>query len=72
MEGRLMDNLKNLANNAGSAQEYLNGVRFPIKKDDLCDQLQQKGAPDQLVEQVRSANLNRFENAQEVLSKAMH
>ena len=67
-----MDTLKNLANQAGSAQEYLNGVQFPIKKDDLADQLQQKGAPEQMVERIRSADLSKFENAQDVLSKAMH
>lgn len=67
-----MDTLKNLANSAGSVQEYLNGIHFPIKKDDLADQLQQKGAPDQIVDRVRSADLSKFENAQDVLAKAMN
>ena len=67
-----MDTLKNMANSAGSVQEYLNGIQFPIKKDDLADQLQQKGAPDQIVDRVRSADLSKFENAQDVLAKAMH
>lgn len=71
MGGRRMDTLRNLANSAGSAQEYLNGIQFPIGKDDLADQLQQKGAPDQIVERVRSADTSRFENAQEALAKAM-
>ena len=66
-----MDTLKNLANSAGSAQEYLNGVQFPIKKDDLADQLQQKGAPEQIVERIRSSDLSKFENAQEALGKVM-
>ncbi len=64
-----MDTLKNLANSAGSAQEYLNGIQFPIKKDDLADELQQKGAPEQMVERVRAADLSKFTNAQEVLAK---
>ncbi len=64
-----MDSLKNLASSAGSAQEYLNGIHFPVDRDDLADQLQQKGAPDQVVEKVRGADLSRFENAQDVLAK---
>ncbi len=66
-----MDSLKNLASSAGSAQEYLNGIQFPISKDDLADTLQQKGAPDKIVEQVRGADLSQFENAQDVLGKLM-
>ncbi len=64
-----MDSLKNLASNAGSAQEWLNGIQFPIEAEELADQLQQKGAPDQMVAKVRNADMSRFENAQDVLGK---
>jgi hypothetical protein len=65
-----MDTLKNLASSAASVQEYLNGIHFPIKKDDLVQQLQQREAPEPIVERIRTADLSKFENAQQVLDRA--
>ena len=64
-----MDSLKKMAGDAGSLQEHLNGIQFPIEKDQLAEQLQQKGAPDQVVEKVRGSDLSRFESAQDVMGK---
>lgn len=65
-----MDRLRDMAGNAGSIRELLEGIEFPISKDNLLDQIQQRGAPEQVVNRLRDVDTSQFDSAQEVLAKA--
>jgi hypothetical protein len=51
---------------AGAYAKYLEGVNFPIGKDDLIVALQDNGAQDAIVEHVKSLSQDRFDSPQDV------
>jgi hypothetical protein len=64
-----MDRLNDMKNSTTGMQNAIEGLHFPISKNDAANELKQRGAPEKLVEAVRSANLDRFTNAQELKSR---
>jgi hypothetical protein len=55
----------------GAYSQYLEGVTFPIGKDDLLVALQDNGAQEAIMEHVRSLPQDRFGSAQEVFKNLM-
>jgi len=64
-----MDQMKNAASaKMGNVDEMLKGIQFPASKDEVVNQLQQRGVPSQVLDKVKSANTDRFTNPQELKS----
>lgn len=64
-----MDQMKNAASaQMGNVDEMLKGIQFPASKDDVLNQLQQRGVPSQILDKVRSVSTDRFTNPQELKS----
>lgn len=63
-----MDRLKDMASgfNPADIQKYVQGVDWPIGKDDLVAVLQQNGAPSQIVDKVRGSDQSQFNGPQDV------
>jgi len=64
-----MDRMKNAATaQLTNVDDLLKGIQFPASKDDVLNQLQQRGVPSQVLDKVRNANTDRFTNPQELKS----
>ncbi len=46
---------------------YLKGTNFPAAKEEVAANAEGNGAPQDLVTQIRNADTERFEGAQEVM-----
>lgn len=66
-----MDNFKKMAGDAmGSGiDQHLKDIDFPASKDQVLDQLKQKGVPGQILDKVRNVNTDRFGSLDELKSK---
>jgi len=66
-----MDRLKNLASNfdPGQIEKSLDGVSWPIGKDDLVNVLKKNNVPDSVVSKVQSCDASQFENKSDLLKK---
>ena len=51
----------------GQLQQYLQGVDFPAQKEEVASNAESNGAPQDLVQQIRSAATDRFNSPEEVL-----
>lgn len=56
----------------GDYAQYLEGVTFPIGKDDLLVALRENGAQDALLAHVESLSQGRFENASEIFKNFLN
>jgi hypothetical protein len=48
-------------------QHYLRGVEFPAEKEEVAQAAESNGATQDLVTQIRNADTERFESAEEVM-----
>jgi hypothetical protein len=67
-----MDQMKDMAGDAmssGNLQDTLKSIKYPASKDEVINQLQQKGAPSQIVDKLRSVDMSKFNTPQEVISQ---
>lgn len=66
-----MDRLKDMAGgfNPADIKKYLEGVTWPIGKDDLVNVLKQNGAPDGIVSKVQGSDASQFQDQNDVLAK---
>ena len=48
-------------------QHYLRGTDFPAHKEEVASNAESNGAPQDLVAQIRNADTERFESAEEVM-----
>jgi len=68
-----MENLKDKASSMtgsmGDLQGMLGDIKFPVKKDQILNQLQQKGAPSQVIDKLKNLNVDQFSSADELKSK---
>ncbi len=55
--------------NPGDVQKYLEGINFPASKDEVASGAESNGAPQGLVEQIKNAAKDKFQNQQEVISQ---
>jgi hypothetical protein len=67
-------NVADLAGQAGlgAYSKYLQGVTFPIGKDDLIIALQDNGAGEAIIQHVQSLSQDRFNSAEEVFKTLKH
>ena len=60
--------LPNLGNlDVGQLQQYLQGVNFPAGKGEVASNAEGNGAPQNVVDAIRSAAQDRFNSQDEVL-----
>jgi hypothetical protein len=50
-----------------NVQYYMRGVHFPAKKEEAAATAESNGAPQDMVTQIRNADTERFESAEEVM-----
>ena len=55
--------------NPSDVQQYLEGINFPASKDEVASGAESNGAPQGLVEQIKNAAKDKFQNKQEVISQ---
>jgi hypothetical protein len=48
-------------------QQYIYGIDFPADREEVAAVAQDRGAPDNLVQKIRNANRERFQNSNQVL-----
>jgi hypothetical protein len=67
-----VDRIKDMASgfNPADIQQYLQGVDWPIGKDDLVAVLQRNGAPSHVVDKIRGSDQSQFNGPQDVVSTA--
>jgi len=66
-----MDTFRNLAGefNPLDLKKYLDGVSWPIGKDDLMTTLKQHNAPDTVTSKVQDADASQFTDQKDLLSR---
>ncbi|HEV2528099.1 MAG TPA: DUF2795 domain-containing protein [Thermomicrobiales bacterium] len=63
-----MDSIKNMAGGGGIG-EMLKGINFPINKNDLVSQLEQKGVPSQVTDRLKGDSTDQYQSEDDVKSK---
>ncbi len=53
--------------NPQDIQQYLQGVNFPAEKQDVASQAEGNGAPQGIVDQIKNAAQQKFNNPEEVM-----
>lgn len=66
-----MDKLGDAAGsfNPGDLQKFTQGVSWPIGKDDLAAIMKKNGAPDSLVSKVQEADVDQFQDQNQLMAK---
>ena len=65
-----LGNLGDLGNlDLGLLQGYLQGVNFPVGKEEVASNAESNDAPQELVQQIRNSGTENFNSAEEVLQK---
>jgi hypothetical protein len=49
------------------SQHYIQGIDYPASRDEVASTAEGNGAPDNLVQKIRNANRERFDNPNQVL-----
>jgi hypothetical protein len=63
-----LGNLGDLSNlDLGQLQQYLPNTDFPAGKDEVVNQIQNNGAPQEVVDGVKNSGTETFNSADEVL-----
>ena len=55
--------------NPDEATQYLEGVDYPASKEDLASAAEDNGAPDELVERIRTLGRPDFSGPEEVVAE---
>ena len=63
--GNLGDSLSNL--DLGQLTQYLPDLDFPASKDEVVSEVQNNGAPQEVIDQIKNSSNDSFNNANEVL-----
>ncbi|MGH2560082.1 MAG: DUF2795 domain-containing protein [Thermomicrobiales bacterium] len=65
-----MDRIKDMAGgfNPADIQQYVQGIAFPVSKDDLLSAVQRNGAPNEMLEKIRGAAIDQFGGVQDVIA----
>ena len=48
-------------------QHYIYGIDFPANKEEVAAAAEERGAPDNVVQKIRNANRERFDDPNQVL-----
>jgi hypothetical protein len=63
-----LGNLGDLSNlDLGQLQQYLPNLNFPASKNEVVSEVQNNGAPQDVIEQIKNSSTDTFNNAEEVL-----
>ena len=63
-----LGNLGDLSNlDLGQLQQYLPNLDFPASKDEVVNQVQNNGAPQEVVDGIKNSGTETFNSADEVL-----
>ena len=63
-----LGNLGDLSNlDLGQLQQYLPNMDFPAGKDEVVNQIQNNGAPQEVIDSVKNSGTENFNSADEVL-----
>ena len=63
-----LGNLGDLSNlDLGQLQQYLPNLDFPAGKDEVVNQVQDNGAPQEVIDAVKNSSTQTFNSADEVL-----
>ena len=63
-----LGNLGDLSNlDLGQLQQLLPNMNFPASKDEVLSEVQNNGAPQEVIDGVKNANTETFNSADEVL-----
>jgi hypothetical protein len=63
-----LGNLGDLSNlDLGQLQQYLPNMDFPAGKDEVVNQIQNNGAPQEVIDNVKNSSTENFNSADEVL-----
>jgi hypothetical protein len=63
-----LGNLGDLSNlDLGQLQQYLPNLDFPAGKDEVVNQVQNNGAPQEVIDSVKNSGTETFNSADEVL-----
>jgi hypothetical protein len=66
--GNIGDNLGDLSNlDLGQLQQFLPNLDFPASKDEVVNQVQNNGAPQEVIDGVKNSGTETFNSADEVL-----
>ena len=66
--GNIGDNLGDLSNlDLGQLQQFLPNLDFPASKDEVVNQVQNNGAPKEVIDGVKNSGTETFNSADEVL-----
>ena len=66
--GNIGDSLGDLSNlNLDQLQQFLPNLDFPAGKDEVANQVQNNGAPQEVVDAVKNSGTETFNSADEVL-----
>ena len=63
--GNLGDSLDNLS--LDQLTQYLPNLDFPASKDEVVSEVQNNGAPQEVIDQLKNSSTDTFNNSQEVL-----
>ena len=63
--GNLGDSLSNL--DLEQITQYLPNTDFPASKDEVLSEVQNNGAPQEVIDQIKNSSNDTFNNGQEVL-----
>lgn len=64
-----MDKVKDFAANQGNLKDKLQGMHFPASKNDVLNQLEQKGVPSQIIDKLKNVDTSQFQSVDDVMSK---
>ena len=66
--GNIGDNLGDLSNlNLDQLQQFLPNTDFPAGKDEVVNQVQNNGAPQEVIDGIKNSGTETFNSADEVL-----
>lgn len=54
--------------NLGDIQKYVEGIEFPVSKDNLLSAAESNGAPSALIDKIRGSDMSQFSGVEDVIS----
>jgi hypothetical protein len=65
---RPQDELEGITYTADTMQEHLEGLTFPASRDDVVSQLEERNAPDDVVDLLRNSGVEQFTGMKDVMA----
>ncbi len=65
---RPQDELEGITYTTDTVQELLGGLDFPASRDDVVNKLEQRNAPEDVVELLRNSGIEQFNGIKDIMS----